>query len=40
MKHHKIMIFDEPRKNVDGVRVNIATRGPTLKLLKLVFYLK
>jgi len=25
-------IFDEPRKNVDGVRVNIATRGPTPKI--------
>ena len=32
-------IFDEPRKNVDGVRVNIVTVDH-LKFLKLVFYLK
>ena len=25
-------IFEEPRKNIDGVRVNIATRGPTPKI--------
>ena len=25
-------MFEEPRKNVDGVRVNIATRGPTPKI--------
>ena len=25
-------IFDEPRKTTDGVRVNIATRGPTPKI--------
>ena len=28
-------IFEEPRKNIDGVRVNIATRGPTPKITQI-----
>ena len=29
---HNDDIFEEPRKKIDGVRVNIATRGPTPKI--------
>ena len=28
-------IFEEPRKTIDGVRVNIATRGPTPKITQI-----